>query len=272
MRHINEILQCPACQGNIDQGLRCIDCRSQYHERQGVPVIISSSVTKCRSCWDSVDFASGRIESKISIYRRFLNAETIEAQALWRKAMTERIGRMGGLTADVATGLWGLAQDMLECNHGMVTVSIEIDAGLLKWKNAQLKAPPGCEHHSVASDVLHFAFADNTFDGIANADSLINLSEAEIFLAEMHRTLKPGGRLVAMHRMFGPESRSWRLARVYGIHRTLEPGSLMELLEGAGFRKAKVEEVSRAVWAENPGQVFPVPGDLQTFAIVEAVK
>lgn len=269
---LNDILQCPACLGRIEPNLRCHSCRTGYEEWHGIPVMVSPMVSNCRSCWERSDFATGRVESKTDIYQRFLNQETRDARALWIEAMMERIRGMEGLVADVATGLWGLAGEMLDRNPGIATVSADIDPMLLEWKKKRIKASPGREFHSVASDALHFAFADGTFDGIANADGLINMVDTELFLAEMRRTLKPGRRMVIMHRMFAPGSRSFSLARIYGIHRTLEPGPLLKLLEEAGFSDARVEEVSRAVWADNPAQAFPQAGDLQRFAIVEAVK
>jgi ubiquinone/menaquinone biosynthesis C-methylase UbiE len=208
----------------------------------------------------------------MEIYNRFLNPETREAQSLWKRAMMERIRGMEGLVADVATGLWGLAQEMLETNPGIIPVSSDIDPLLLEWKRGRVKAATGREFHSVASDAIHFSFADGTFGGIANADGLINMSDAAAFLGEMRRTLKPGGRLAIMHRLFYPDSRSYGLARVYGIHGVLEAGPLAELLESAGFSDAKVVEISQAVWSENPGQSFPLAGDIQRFAIVEATK
>lgn len=272
MANIYEILRCPVCRGRIDQGLRCADCGGQYRECEGVPVLISPSVTKCRSCWDSVDFAAGRAESMMETYRRFLNPQTREAREAWIAAMVERVRSMEGLAADVATGLWDLAQGMLDSNPGIVPVSTDLDPWLLAWKRDRVRCAGDRERHSVACDAHHFPFADGAFGGIANADGLINMDDAAAFLAEMRRTLKPGGRLALMHRLFSPDSRSYALARVYGIHRALEPGPLTEMLEAAGFRDARVVEVSRAVWSENPGQSFPVAGDLQIFAIVEAVR
>jgi len=272
MIKINDILQCPACGGEIDEKLMCLSCLAVYEKRHGIPVMVNPLVTKCRSFWDSVDFATGRVDSRLDIYRRFLNPQTREAQSIWKKATLERIRGMEGLVADVATGLWGLAQEMMEINPGIIPVSSDIDPLVLEWKRGRIKEASGREFHSVASDALHFSFAGDTFGGIANADGLINMSDAAAFLAEMRRTLKPGGRLAVMHRLFDPGSRSFNLARVYGIDRTLEAGPLSELLQEAGFTDAKIVETSRALWAENPGQSFPLAGDMQYFVIVEAIK
>lgn len=272
MFQIHDILQCPSCMGRVDADLRCLSCRTRYEFKGDIPVMVSPMVSMCRSCWDIADFASGRLESKISTYLRFLNPETKCARELWIEAMMRRIESMSGLAADVASGLYPLGQRMLERSRAVVPVSTDIDPRLLDWKRSLTRVPPSRQHLWVASDAMHFAFADGTFDNIANADGLINMGETDLFLSEMFRALKPGGRLVIMHRLFSPDSRTYGLARVYGIHRTLEAGPLREIIKMAGFADVTVEQVSSAVWAENPGQTFPVPGDLQTFAIVEAVK
>lgn len=272
MFQIHDILQCPSCLGRVDADLRCLSCRTKYESKKEIPVMVSPMVSMCHSCWDIADFASGRLESKMATYLRFLNSETKIARELWIEAMMKRIGYMSGLAADVASGLYPLGQRMLERSRTVIPVSTDIDPRLLDWKRSMTRVPPGREHLWVASDAMHFAFADGTFDYIANADGLINMGETDLFLSEMFRALKPGGRLVIMHRLFSQDTRTYGLARVYGIHRTLEAGPLREMIKRAGFTDVTVEEVSRAVWAENPGQTFPVPGDLQTFAIVEAVK
>lgn len=272
MFRIHDILQCPSCLGRVDADLKCLSCRARYEFKRDIPFMVSPMVSMCRSCWDIADFASGRIESKMTTYIRFLNSETKNARELWIEAMMDRVESMSGLAADVASGLFPLGQRMLDRSRDLVPVSTDIDPRLLDWKRSLTRVPPGREHLWVASDAMHFAFVDGAFDNIANVDGLINLGETDLFLSEMFRTLKPGGRLVMMHRLFSPDSRTYALARVYGIHRTLEAGPLREMLKRSGFADVKVEEVSRAFWAENPGQTFPVPGDLQTFAIVEAVK
>jgi ubiquinone/menaquinone biosynthesis C-methylase UbiE len=124
----------------------------------------------------------------------------------------------------------------------------------------------------VASDAKHFAFGDDVFDFFVSCEGLNNIPDLPGVLKEMHRTLKPGGRLIVMHSFVNPNSKSYKLAKGYRLERALLERSLKADLARAGFQRVYIRKVASAIWAKNPMDMIPVAGDMQHFAIVTAEK
>lgn len=76
---------------------------------------------------------------------------------------------------------------------------LSIGAGVLRLKGnvTHLDYEP-YGHLEVVGDALHLPFADNTFDGVVSESLLEHVLEPEQAIAEMHRVLKPGGKVYAM--------------------------------------------------------------------------
>ena len=91
-------------------------------------------------------------------------------------------------------------------------------------------------------------------------------------MKEVHRTLKHGGKFVAMHSFVEENSNSARLAREHDLERAFIEKYLISDLTEVGFRDVKANMVASAIWAENPMDLLPVGGDRQYFAIIEAEK
>ena len=67
----------------------------------------------------------------------------------------------------------------------------------------------------VQADALRLPFADESFDAVTVGYGLRNLADVSAGLREMHRVLRPGGRLVALD--FGKPARAW-LRRLFFAH------------------------------------------------------
>ncbi|GAH88656.1 unnamed protein product [marine sediment metagenome] len=99
-----------------------------------------------------------------------------------------------------------------------------------------------------------------------------NIPDTALALKELYRTLKYGGKLIAMHSFVEEDSNSAKLARQYNLERAFIEKYLISDLTEAGFKDVKTNIVASAIWAENPMDLLPVAGDTQYFAIIEAEK
>jgi demethylmenaquinone methyltransferase/2-methoxy-6-polyprenyl-1,4-benzoquinol methylase len=99
---------------------------------------------------------------------------------------------------DVATGTGDFAIECLRLNPDKVT-GIDISNGMLekgreKIKRLGLDARISLLH----ADSENMPFADNSFDAVVVAFGVRNFENLERGLAEMHRVLRPGGRVVVL--------------------------------------------------------------------------
>lgn len=268
---ILDIVLCPVCRGAIADGLRCKCCGRSFPVVDGVPDLVDVRTSQRRARWRRADFEAGKVENLLELHRRFFNPETAAAAEAMRAAVARRTDGLSGLVADVAVGLGGLLPFLLSAAVRPAVVAVDIDPLVLGWvRDRAARKHPDRWFRAVASDVRRFAFRDGVYDAVTSNNGLLSVRGTAAFLAEMRRSLKPGGRLLLTHRMFDPVSRSYQLGRIYGFHQTLERRGLRLLLAAAGFRDATVDMVAAAPWADNPAQPFPVAGDVQQFVIVEA--
>lgn len=81
-------------------------------------------------------------------------------------------------------------------------------------------------------------FADGTFDAVLALNVLYFCDPAGQMILNLHRVLKPGGRLVAYvtHR---DTMNGWRFAQ-QGIHRLFDEDELAKLLTTGGFAREKI--------------------------------
>lgn len=113
-------------------------------------------------------------------------------------------------------------------------------------------------------DATRMRFADASFDSVAVANALHCIPDAGAALAEMHRVLRPGGRLAAnvlLHprggwpwRPLAERINRWGMAKGI-LHRPYAEAEIRALVEGAGFRieRAWVSGNAWNVVAVKPG-------------------
>ncbi|MGH9258427.1 MAG: ubiquinone/menaquinone biosynthesis methyltransferase [Acidimicrobiales bacterium] len=115
----------------------------------------------------------------------------------WRRATVRRLGwerRPGGVYLDLCAGTMDLAATLArEPGFGGRVIGADFVLPMLergRGKAARLEP--------VAADALRLPFADAQFDGAMVAFGVRNLADLDTGLAEAHRVLRPGARLVVL--------------------------------------------------------------------------
>jgi demethylmenaquinone methyltransferase/2-methoxy-6-polyprenyl-1,4-benzoquinol methylase len=144
----------------------------------------------------------------------------------WRRRAALRTGLRPGQTAlDLCTGTGKLAHELLPYvrPNGRV-VGIDFSSAMLELARVR---EPGIEFR--LGDVISLSEPDCSIDAITIGFGLRNILDRQIALREMHRVLRPGGRLVILE--FAPPKRG----PMMGAYR-LYLGRLMPALVGMGRR------------------------------------
>ena len=103
----------------------------------------------------------------------------------------------GGRLLDIATGTGDIALEALRRDDGLHAVGADFALEMMLRGRASRK--PGAERlHWMAADTLALPFPDGTFDAVTSGFMLRNVIDVPRSLAEQHRVVKPGGRMVCL--------------------------------------------------------------------------
>lgn len=115
--------------------------------------------------------------------------------------VSEEMAAAAGLQAgmrvlDAGCGLGG-ASRMLADEYGCIVTGIDITGDYIRTAQ-QLSLVTGLQHRTtfVQGSVLAMPFANDSFDAVWTQHVQMNIGDKKAFYAEMHRVLRPGGRLV----------------------------------------------------------------------------
>ncbi|MHB1445978.1 MAG: ubiquinone/menaquinone biosynthesis methyltransferase [Acidimicrobiales bacterium] len=104
----------------------------------------------------------------------------------WRRATVAALGLgPGAVVADLACGTGGLCASAARA--GLVPVGFDLSAGMLAASRAS--AP------LVRADVASLPLPDGGVDGVTCGFALRNLVDLEVFVTEVARVVRPGGRI-----------------------------------------------------------------------------
>ena len=113
--------------------------------------------------------------------------------ALWRLATTKAVNpQQGERILDIAAGT-GTSSAALT-RTGAHVIAADFSAGMIDVGRSRHADNPNLEF--VQADATALPFADNEFDAVTISFGLRNVVEPKKALAEFHRVLRPGGRLV----------------------------------------------------------------------------
>ncbi len=111
----------------------------------------------------------------------------------WRKVVTQRVrGWKPARLLDVASGTGDLALEIQRRCPDCEVIASDFCAEMLAHASSRGIA------RTVVADALQLPFPDGEFDVVTVAFGLRNMADYPAGLREMHRVLKPGGRLVIL--------------------------------------------------------------------------
>ena len=130
---------------------------------------------------------------------------------LWKRRLIRMAAIEPGIRAlDVCCGTGDIAYALAD--KGAQVTGLDFSAAMLATAKKRNWSPQNNHRHRpefIQSDALHLPCLDNTYDVATVGYGLRNLSDWQAGLREMHRAIKPGGRLLVLD--FGkPDNRLWR--------------------------------------------------------------
>lgn len=166
-------------------------------------------------------------------------------------AILDGVEAAGRDVLDIGSGLGG-PSFLLARRHGAArVVGIEVQAPLVEQARAaaeRIGLGGRVAFETVAPGPL--PFADSSFDLVFSKDSIIHVSDKTALAAEIHRVLRPGGRLAlgdwfGGHAPLSAEAEAWLEAT--GLSFALKPiEDMAAVLDAAGFREVTTED--RNAW------------------------
>jgi demethylmenaquinone methyltransferase/2-methoxy-6-polyprenyl-1,4-benzoquinol methylase len=118
----------------------------------------------------------------------------------WRKFALKKMNIQKGQTAlDLCCGTCDWTIDVAERNGGARVVGLDFSEQMLKVGRSKIERK-GLLHQItlVQGNAMELPYGDNEFDFVTIGFGLRNLPDYERALKEMHRVVKPGGRVVCL--------------------------------------------------------------------------
>lgn len=121
---------------------------------------------------------------------------TLGQDQKWRRFVVSSAGEIGaGATLDLATGTGDIAALMEETHPEAKVLGADFSLNMLKEAQRRFT---GRKISWQACDANSLPFASNSFDAVTFGYLLRNVDDALRVLTEVHRVLRPGGRVVCL--------------------------------------------------------------------------
>jgi len=150
---------------------------------------------------DKASLVKGVFDSVASRYDIMNDLMSGGMHRLWKRYTIQHANaRPGQVVLDLAGGTGDLAREFARIvgPRGRVVLA-DINAAMLEHGRRRLVDAGVAGNVELAQvDAEALPFADNTFDRITIAFGLRNITHKEAALAEMHRVLKPGGKVLIL--------------------------------------------------------------------------
>ena len=136
-----------------------------------------------------------RIAHRYDLLNRVM---TLGRDGAWRQATAALAAPKGcRLALDMATGTGELAFAL--ASRAEQVVAVDISPQMLAIARAKARGRPRASRiQFLLADGLRLPFATDTFECIATGFALRNVVDLGVALAEMHRVVRPGGRVVCL--------------------------------------------------------------------------
>ena len=170
-----------------------------------------------------------------------------------RRVLELAAPRDGEAVLEVAVGTGAQVAELARPNASGRTVGVELSEGMLEQARKRL-SDAGLEGRVelIRASALELPFEDRSFDLVVNSYMLDLLPREDIprALAEFHRLLRPGGRLVLSNMTIGERRRHrvWDALYARGLNLTANCRGVLAapVLEELGFADVRREYVSQA--------------------------
>ncbi|MFM9138414.1 MAG: ubiquinone/menaquinone biosynthesis methyltransferase [Actinomycetota bacterium] len=111
---------------------------------------------------------------------------TFRLDVRWRKVALRALGLApGSVVLDLASGTGDMCIDLADAD--LVPISVDLSYGML---HAGRSSAP-----RVQADILRLPVPDGSVDGVTCGFALRNLVDLDTFFRELHRVVRPGGRI-----------------------------------------------------------------------------
>jgi len=200
--------------------------------------------------------------------------------------MEDRLGRAldlprGALVLDAGCGRGAVALRMATA-FGLRVEGVDILAGdIHRARREAARRGTVDRTHFQVMDYQSLAFPDGHFDGAYTMETLVHAPDSAAVLGELHRVLRPGGRLALFEYSMAPrqelsERQRWVFdtiiaeSAMHGLPGFVH-GRFPALLHAAGFRDVTVEDVSERMlpMLRRLSQIFWVPYQLSRLLRVQ---
>ncbi|MFD2577690.1 class I SAM-dependent methyltransferase [Novosphingobium colocasiae] len=137
----------------------------------------------------------------------------------------------------------GSGAALAELLHRAPVRSVGLDPSPTMLNLARRRLGPGAQLHGTTIEAM--PFMDGAFDAAIALNVLYFCGDDAAMVAQIHRVLRPGGRLVAYitHR---DSMEAWSFARE-GVHRLYDQDELRSLIVAGGFAQRRVRVHERAI-------------------------
>ena len=200
------------------------------------------------------DFERENIRSKTERYLQTNPMDRFETDSAWRAkvlAIEAALNGIKGLVLDIGGNTGGEASVLSQRGLRIVVSDINeyaLDVSRQRVRKFGLKSP-----WFVACDAHHLPFEDASFSAVTVIEALHHFSDYGQALREIHRILKPGGRLYSTEpNALNPLRRASEVRdRLRGtIEKSFTAGQLRLLCADAGFSKVEVKPfaIGRSSW------------------------
>ncbi len=135
-----------------------------------------------------------RISSRYDLINRLMS---LGQDNRWRRIAVSLACPGRGRVLDVATGTGDIALELARHTDSVVGLDLcqeMLSRGRVKTEKRGL----GSSIDFIVGDALALPFSDSSFDCALNGFALRNVSDINLFLAELRRVVKPGGRVVCL--------------------------------------------------------------------------
>lgn len=261
-------LQCPACASPLDESLVCDGCGADYEAVDGIYDFAPESPDGVDALGDAVarEPADG-VEDLQADYERYVTDEERQARRALGAAFVDRLGSLGGVTAEIAPGMEGMLPRLVALDD---VRPVGTDISIESLRRLQEGIDAGREAYAlVAADARELPFRTASFDACVTAGGFNNVASTGDALAEASRVLCDGARLLAANFFVDPDSESAERARELGVETAYSRERFEAAADEAGFDAVETDVVASAESTENPYDVMPVAGDVQQYAVVD---